>query len=174
MLKTALDYNDGPIALRYPRGSGVGVSMAEPLHDLTIGKAEVLRAGKDICLWAIGSMVETALRAAELLAEQGISAGVVNMRFAKPLDRELLLQQAAQYKNLATLEEGILTGGVGSGVLELLNSGGLLPQTRVFRFGLPDEFVSQGDKKLLFHDLGLAPEQIAETLAQALTKGSPS
>ena len=105
---------------------------------------------------------------------QGISAGVVNMRFAKPLDRELLLQQAAQYKNLATLEEGILTGGVGSGVLELLNSGGLLPQTRVFRFGLPDEFVSQGDKKLLFHDLGLAPEQIAETLAQALTKGSPS
>ena len=148
--------------------------MAEPLHDLPIGKAEVLRAGKDICLWAIGSMVETALRAAELLAEQGISAGVVNMRFAKPLDRELLLQQAAQYKNLATLEEGILTGGVGSGVLELLNGAGLLPQMRVFRFGLPDEFVSQGDKKLLFHDLGLAPEQIAETLVQALTKESLS
>lgn len=174
MLKTALDYNDGPIALRYPRGSGVGVSMAEPLHDLPIGKAEVLRVGKDICLWAIGSMVETASRVAELLAEQSISSGVVNMRFAKPLDQELLLQQAAQYKNLATMEEGILTGGVGSGVLELLNGAGLLPQMRVFRFGLPDEFVSQGDKKLLFHDLGLAPEQIAETLVQALTKESLS
>jgi 1-deoxy-D-xylulose-5-phosphate synthase len=174
MLKTALDYNDGPIALRYPRGSGVGVSLAEPLHNLPIGKAEVLREGKDICLWAIGSMVQTALKVADLLAAQGISAGVVNMRFAKPLDKELLLQHAAQYKQLATLEEGILTGGVGSGVLELLNGAGLLPQTRVYRFGLPDEFVPQGDKKLLFQDLGLAPEQIAETLAQAVAKGKQS
>ena len=85
MLKTAVDY-DGPVSVRYPRGSGVGVSIAEPMHSLPIGKAEVLREGKDVCLWAIGSMVQSALQAADKLAEQGISAGVVNMRFAKPLD----------------------------------------------------------------------------------------
>lgn len=172
MLKTALDYNDGPIALRYPRGSGLGVSLSEPLHDLPIGKAEVLRAGKDITLWAIGSMVDTALKVADILANNGISAGVVNMRFAKPIDKELLLKQARQYGAIATFEEGILTGGVGSGILDILNQEGLLPLTRVYSFGLPDAFVPQGDKKLLFQDLGLAPDQIAAQLTAALAQRS--
>ena len=88
MLKTALDF-DGPVSVRYPRGSGVGVALDTQWQDLPIGKAEVLRTGKDVCFWAIGSMVQTALDAAELLETQGISAGVVNMRFAKPLDVEL-------------------------------------------------------------------------------------
>ena len=164
MLKTAVDF-DGPVSVRYPRGSGVGVSITEPMHSLPIGKAEVLREGKDVCLWAIGSMVQSALQAADKLAEQGISAGVVNMRFAKPLDEELLLEHAAQYGKIVTLEEGVLQGGVGSAVLETLNAAKMLQKCQVLTLGIPDEFVLHGDKKLLFKDLGLDVETIADKIA---------
>ena len=168
MLKTAVDY-DGPVSVRYPRGSGVGVEISEPMHSLPIGKAEVLREGKDVCLWAIGSMVQSALQAADKLAERGISAGVVNMRFAKPLDEELLLEHAAQYGKIVTLEEGVLQGGVGSAVLETLNAAKMLQKCQVLTLGIPDEFVLHGDKKLLFKDLGLDVETIADKIA-ALVK----
>lgn len=168
MLKTAVDF-DGPVSVRYPRGSGVGVSITEPMHSLAIGKAEVLREGKDVCLWAIGSMVQSALQAADKLAEQGISAGIVNMRFAKPLDEELLLEHAAQYGKIVTLEEGVLQGGVGSAVLETLNAAKMLQKCQVLTLGIPDEFVLHGDKKLLFKDLGLDVETIADKIA-ALVK----
>lgn len=168
MLKTAVDF-DGPVSVRYPRGSGVGVSITETMHSLPIGKAEVLREGKDVCLWAIGSMVQSALQAADKLAEQGISAGVVNMRFAKPLDEELLLEHAAQYGKIVTLEEGALQGGVGSAVLETLNAAKMLQKCQVLTLGIPDEFVLHGDKKLLFKDLGLDVETIADKIA-ALVK----
>ena len=168
MLKTAVDY-DGPVSVRYPRGSGVGVEINEPMHSLPIGKAEVLREGKDVCLWAIGSMVQSALQVAAKLAEQGISAGVVNMRFAKPLDKELLLAHAAQYGKIVTLEEGALQGGVGSAVLETLNAAKMLQKCQVLTLGIPDEFVLHGDKKLLFKDLGLDVEAIADKIA-ALVK----
>lgn len=168
MLKTAVDF-DGPVSVRYPRGSGVGVSIAEPMHSLPIGKAEVLREGKDVCLWAIGSMVQSALQAADKLAEQGISAGVVNMRFAKPLDEELLLEHATQYGKIVTLEEGVLQGGVGSAVLETLNAAKMLQKCQVLTLGIPDEFVLHGDKKLLFKDLELDVETIADKIA-ALVK----
>ena len=165
MLKTAVDY-DGPVSVRYPRGSGVGVEITEPMHSLPIGKAEVLREGKDVCLWAIGSMVQSALQVAAKLAEQGISAGVVNMRFAKPLDKELLLAHAAQYGKIVTLEEGALQGGVGSAVLETLNEAQILQQCRVLTLGIPDEFVLHGDKKLLMKDLELDVDAIvAKTIA---------
>ena len=165
MLKTAVDY-DGPVSVRYPRGSGVGVEITEPMHSLPIGKAEGLREGKDVCLWAIGSMVQSALQVAAKLAEQGISAGVVNMRFAKPLDKELLLAHAAQYGKIVTLEEGALQGGVGSAVLETLNEAKMLQQCRVLALGIPDEFVLHGDKKLLMKDLGLDVDAIvAKTIA---------
>ena len=130
MLKTALDF-DGPVSVRYPRGSGVGVALDTQWQDLPIGKAEVLRTGKDVCFWAIGSMVQTALDAAELLEAQGISAGVVNMRFAKPLDVELLREHAQSYGKIITLEEGVLAGGVGSAILEELNENKLLEQCEV-------------------------------------------
>ena len=169
MLKTALAFN-GPISVRYPRGSGVGADITEALHELPIGKAEVLRDGKDVCLWAIGSMVQSALAAAKLLAERGIDAGVVNMRFAKPLDEKLLLAHAKLYGKIVTLEEGVLAGGVGSAVLETLNNNGLLEQCKVLSFGIPDEFVMHGDKKLLFRDLGLDTPTIAEKIA-AFVKG---
>lgn len=165
MLKTAVDY-DGPVSVRYPRGSGVGVEINEPMHSLPIGKAEVLREGKNVCLWAIGSMVQSALQVAAKLAEQGISAGVVNMRFAKPLDKELLLAHAAQYGKIVTLEEGALQGGVGSAVLETLNEAKILQQCRVLTLGIPDEFVLHGDKKLLMKDLGLDVDAIvSKTIA---------
>ena len=168
MLKTAVDF-DEPVSVRYPRGSGVGVSITEPMHSLPIGKAEVLREGKDVCLWAIGSMVQSALQVAAKLAEQGISAGVVNMRFAKPLDEELLLEHAAQYGKIVTLEEGVLQGGVGSAVLETLNAAKMLQKCQVLTLGIPDEFVLHGDKKLLMKDLGLDVETIAVKIA-ALVK----
>lgn len=169
MLKTALDF-DGPVSVRYPRGSGVGVALDTQWQDLPIGKAEVLRTGKDVCFWAIGSMVQTALYAAELLEAQGISAGVVNMRFAKPLDVELLREHAQSYGKIITLEEGVLAGGVGSAILEELNENKLLGQCEVRCFGIPDEFVMHGDKKLLFRDLGLDMPTIAAKAA-AFVKG---
>ena len=169
MLKTAVDF-DGPISLRYPRGSGVGVDITEPMQALPIGKAEVLREGQDVSIWAIGSMVQSAAQAAEKLAEQGISAGVVNMRFVKPLDKELLLAQAKEYGKIVTLEEGVLQGGVGSAVLEALNEAQLLTKCRVLTLGIPDEFVLHGDKKLLFKDLGLDVDAIVAKTA-AFVKG---
>lgn len=169
MLKTALDF-DGPVSVRYPRGSGVGVALDTQWHEMPIGKAEVLRTGKDVCFWAIGSMVQTALDAAKLLEEQGIDAGVVNMRFAKPLDAELLREHAQSYGKIITLEEGVLAGGVGSAVLEELNENKLLEQCEVRCFGIPDKFVMHGDKKLLFRDLGLDTPTIAAKAA-AFVKG---
>ncbi len=169
MLKTAVDF-DGPISIRYPRGSGVGVDISEPLHTLPIGKAEVLREGQDVCIWAIGSMVQSALDAVAALKEQGISAGVVNMRFAKPLDSELLFECAKKYGKIVTLEEGVLAGGVGSTVLEALNKEQLLQQCRVLTLGIPDEFVLHGDKKLLFRDLSLDVPSIVKQTAE-LVKG---
>ena len=169
MLKTAVDF-DGPISLRYPRGSGVGVDITEPMQTLPIGKAEVLREGKDVSIWAIGSMVQSAAQAAEKLAEQDISAGVVNMRFVKPLDKELLLAQAKEYGKIVTLEEGVLQGGVGSAVLETLNEAQLLTKCQVLTLGIPDEFVLHGDKKLLFKDLELDVDAIVAKTA-AFVKG---
>lgn len=169
MLKTALSFN-GPISVRYPRGSGVGVDITEPMHELPIGKAEVLRDGTELCFWAIGSMVQSAVQAADKLKEQGIDAGVVNMRFAKPLDKELLIEHAKRYGKIVTLEEGVLAGGVGSEVLEILDDAGLLQQCAVLRLGIPDEFVTHGDKKLLFRDLGLDTDAIVQKAA-AFVKG---
>ncbi len=169
MLKTAVGMN-GPVAVRYPRGSGVGVELSDSLNTLPIGKAEVLREGSDVSLWAIGTMVESAMKLAEKLAEQGINAGVVNMRFAKPIDKELLLVHAEKYKNIVTLEEGCLCGGVGSAVLEALNEARLLGTCKVLNFGIPDEFILHGDKQRLFQDIGLDVETMAGKVT-AFVKG---
>ena len=169
MLKTAVGMN-GPVAVRYPRGSGVGVALSDSLNTLPIGKAEVLCEGSDVSLWAIGTMVESAMKLAEKLAEQGINAGVVNMRFAKPIDKELLLAHAEKYKNIVTLEEGCLRGGVGSAVLEALNEARLLDTCKVLNFGIPDEFILHGDKQRLFQDIGLDVETMAGKVT-AFVKG---
>ncbi len=168
MLQTALEH-DGPVAVRYPRGSGVGVELAGKPVALPLGKAEVLRSGSGICLWAIGSMVQIALEAAELLAGRGIDAGVVNMRFAKPLDRELLLAHAQQYRNIVVVEEGAVAGGVGSAVLETLNAAGLLGQCRVLTLGIGDSFVTHGGRQQLLQDLQLDAKSVADR-AEALLR----
>ena len=170
MLATAVNFN-GPIALRYPRGSGLGVEITEPLHTLPIGKAEEIKTGSDVCLWAVGSMVDEAVKAAEALAEQGISAGVVNMRFVKPLDTELLVKTALQCKNIVTLEEGTVEGGAGSAVLEELNDNGLVGKVKVLNLGIPDKYIPHGDKKLLLRDIGLDPDSIVKRIAEFLKDG---
>ena len=165
MLKTAMTYQDGPIAMRYPRGNGIGVDCSAPLHTLPIGKAELLSEGRDVSLWAIGSMVPAAVRVADALRQKGIDAGVVNMRFAKPLDAELLEQEARRTRCLVTLEEGVLKGGVGDAVLETLNAKDLLQTVRVLRIGIPDEFVPHGDRKLLLRDIGMDDETMTARIA---------
>ncbi len=170
MLATALAFN-GPIALRYPRGSGLGVDISEPLHTLPIGKAEELKTGTDICLWAAGSMVAEAVKAADALAEKGISAGVVNMRFVKPLDTELLVKTAMQSKKIVTLEEGTIEGGAGSEVLETLNDNGLLGEVKVLNLGIPDKYIPHGDKKLLMRDIGLDQPGILKRITEFLNDG---
>jgi 1-deoxy-D-xylulose-5-phosphate synthase len=159
MVKTAI-YSGRPIALRYPRGAGYGVTLDRELKEIEIGKGELLVEGADLTIVAIGSTVYPALEAAELLRERGIFASVVNARFVKPLDRELILAEAAKTGVLVTVEENALMGGFGSAVLELLSDEGQ-SQVRVKRIGIPDSFIEQGSQAQLRADLGLNGEGIA-------------
>lgn len=173
MLKTAIEL-PGPVSLRYARGSGVGVDLSEPLSamkKLPVGKAEVLREGKQVCLWAIGTMVQEALATAEKLEQAGISAGVVNMRFAKPLDLELLKEHAQRYGKIVTLEEGSLAGGVGSAILESLCEQSLLGECQVLTLGIPDKFVVHGTKQQLFKDLGLDKDALVRQIKEFVNNG---
>ncbi|NOZ56252.1 MAG: 1-deoxy-D-xylulose-5-phosphate synthase [Calditrichaeota bacterium] len=167
MLWTAVAYEKGPISVRYPRGTAVGVPRKSEPEILPIGKAEVLRSGKDVALVAIGSMVYPALDAADLLDQQGVSAEVVNARFAKPLDEELLLDLADRFKTIVTVEENALQGGFGSAVAEFYVDRGYTG-LRLVRLGVPDEFIEQGERKLLLHMLGLDGEGIAKRALEAL------
>ena len=157
---------DTPTAVRYPRGAGLGVEIREEFTDLTIGKAEVISEGGEIAFLAVGIMNETATKAAEILAEQGIEATLANMRFVKPLDEELLLQLGTDKKLLVTLEENVLAGGFGSAVAEFLLDKGL--PARLLRFGLPDAFVEQGSRKELLELVGLTPEAVAAKILARL------
>jgi 1-deoxy-D-xylulose-5-phosphate synthase len=159
MLKTAL-YAGTPMALRYPRGAGHGVEMDREPKALEIGKGELLVEGGDVCIVAIGSTVYPALQAAETLRERGISAGVVNARFAKPLDAELILSVAGKTGCIVTVEENALQGGFGSAVLELLFDN-CCHDVKVKRLGIPDQYVEQGSQAQLRKDLGIDAEGIA-------------
>jgi len=157
---------DTPTAVRYPRGAGLGVEIREEFADLTVGKAEVISEGGEVAFLAVGTMNETATKAAEILAEQGIEATLANMRFVKPLDEELLLQLGTDKKLLVTLEENVLAGGFGSAVAEFLLDKGL--PARLLRFGLPDAFVEQGSRKELLELVGLTPEAVAAKILARL------
>lgn len=167
MLKTSLEY-PGPSSLRYPRGSGLGVPLDKEIHALPIGKSERLQRGTDVDLWAVGTMVDTARKAARLLERQGISAGVVDARFVKPLDEEALVAAGQKVKCIVTLEENALIGGFGEGVLEALNRHGALRYCRVLNLGIPDRFVLHGRRERLLEDLKLDPEGVAETVKKEL------
>ncbi|MFO7652446.1 MAG: 1-deoxy-D-xylulose-5-phosphate synthase [Candidatus Krumholzibacteriia bacterium] len=160
MLATALAREDGPTAVRYPRGSGRGVVMDGPATPLPIGRAELLRAGEDVCLLAIGSMVAVAEDAAERLARRGISAEVVDMRFVKPLDDELLAAAAERHRLVITVEENSVRGGFGSAVLEWFAENAAV-SPRVVCLGIPDTFQEHATRQELLEETGLTGETVA-------------
>ena len=162
MLKTAVDHQ-GPTAVRYPRGTGYGVPMDQELRSIPIGTAELLREGSDLVLLALGVTVRPALDAAERLAAEGISAAVVNARFVKPLDGELLLRLARKTGRVITVEEHALEGGFGSAVLELLDAA-KLSSTKTLRIGLPDQFIEHGAQAILRKKYGLDADGITSAV----------
>jgi 1-deoxy-D-xylulose-5-phosphate synthase len=163
MLVTGINYTEGAIALRYPRGSGHGAPlMEEGWEPLPIGKAEVLRQGDDLLLLGYGSMVYPALQTAEILSEHGIEATVVNARFAKPLDTELILPLAQRLGRVVTLEEGCLMGGFGSAVAEAILDAQVTAS--VLRLGVPDVLVDHATPAQSMATLGLTPPQMAERI----------
>ena len=168
MLITALEH-EGPIALRYPRGRGVGVPLANPPVPLDIGKGEILTQGEDILILAIGRMVSEALDAEAALREQGLSSTVVNCRFVKPLDADLILSQAKKIPRIITVEENVLNGGFGSAVIECLIDGGL-KDFQVKRIGLPDSFIEHGAQQILRSKYKVDSTAIVEAAKKIIAK----
>ncbi len=164
MLKTAVTYN-GPCAVRYPRGGGTGCGLDKEPQVLPYGQGVVLRDGKDVSIFAVGSMVGVALEAADLLSRQGIEAAVVNVRFVKPLDEKLLLRYARQTQRVVTIEEGILAGGFGSAVGELLLDNGL-SGVELIRRGIDDTFVEHGAPDILRNKYGLTAGEVVKAVTQ--------
>lgn len=162
---------NGPVALRFPRGPGVGARAKSPTTALQIGKAEICRDGSDVAIWALGSMLYPALEAAEELAQQGVEATVINPRFLKPLDTECLTDMLRRKMPLVTIEEGNLPGGFGSAVAEAAVDLGFSP--RLLRIGLPDEFVCQGSPTELRALQGLDPSGIVKRVT-AWLPGRPA
>ena len=159
MLHTAVLYERGPIAVRYPRGSAFGVPLDAELHELAIGKAEILRQGDDILLLGIGLGVASAEGAAMMLAAQGVEATVVNARFIKPLDEEISIALIERCPRVITVEENALAGGFGSALLELLERRGITG-VRIHRLGIPDEFVEHGNQAIWRHHYALDAEGV--------------
>ncbi len=155
-----------PVAIRYPRGSGLGVAVAENPETLAWGKSEPVHKAEnaEVSIIAVGSMVSVAVAAAELLAEKKIAANVINARFVKPLDAEIILSEARAVKILATLEEGTLSGGFGSAVAEFLADEKI--STRLVRFGIDDKFIEHGSRAELLELCGLTAEQICARIVE--------
>ncbi len=174
MLHTALIYDDGPTAIRYPRGEGVGVPLPATPQEIAIGTGEILRdasadAGPKVALIGYGSGVGRALGAAELLTEHGIAATVADARFVKPIDTALVAELAAENDLLVTVEEGALAGGFGTAVWEALNDAGIAAPP-ILRIGLPDRFITHGAPALLYAEVGFTPEKIADRVLAAVAQ----
>jgi len=166
MIVTGVNHTSGPIAMRYPRGNGYGVPlMEEGWEPLEIGKGEILRTGDDVLIVAYGTMVYPGMQAAEILSEHGIEATVINARFAKPLDTELILPLAKKIGRVITLEEGCIMGGFGSAIAESLMDADILVPVK--RFGVPDVLVDHAEPNESKTELGLTSHQIAERVLQA-------
>ena len=161
MIYTGIQHN-GPAAIRYPRGSGVGVGLDWQLSEIPIGKAQMEKDGSDLALVAIGHHVQTAIAAADRLEkEKGIHAAVINARFAKPIDVDMMVKVARKTNRIITIEENALAGGFGSAVLESLADAGII-QIKVKRLGLPDRFIEQGSQILLRQDANLDVASVIE------------
>lgn len=158
MLFTAVEYKKGPVALRYPRGSAIGVELKEEFELLPVGKAEVIQEGSDVAILAVGNMVQFSLAAAEKLKVDGINTQVVNMRFIKPMDNELLDEVANKFNKIVTVEENSIAGGFGSGVIEYFADKNY--KSDIKRLGLPDKFVDHGTQAELYEILGIDADGI--------------
>ncbi|MCJ7756162.1 MAG: 1-deoxy-D-xylulose-5-phosphate synthase, partial [Thermoanaerobaculales bacterium] len=166
MLETAWDF-DGPIAIRFPKGAAASVPSL-PVKPLEVGVAEVIQGGEDVLLLTLGSMVEPAVKAAGMLAQQGISCGIVNARWVKPLDQRLV-DWAGQYPKVVTLEDNVVAGGFGAAVLEELSRYGLAGKVSVL--GLPDRFLPSGSAADVQADVELDPVSIAKRVT-AIVEGA--
>ena len=171
MLYTATVYGRGPIALRFPRGNGIGVPLKEEFDQLEIGKGEVVRSGRDVAILAIGNMVYPSIKAAELLEKRGIYAEVVNMRFVKPLDEELVEEIGSRFIKVVTIEDHVIHGGFGAAVLEILTKKGIVG-VEVKLHGVPDEFIEQGTPNELHKMLKLDSEGIATVVEEFVLRRS--
>jgi 1-deoxy-D-xylulose-5-phosphate synthase len=173
MLRTALTYDDGPIALRYPRGEGTGAELPAQPTSIPIGRGEILKEGgaggapgRRVALIGYGTGVGKAIEAAEQLEDSEIAITVADARFAKPIDAGLMAQLAAEHDLLVTVEEGVLAGGFGSAVWETLSEAGATP--RILRVGLPDRYVTHGKPALLHEEVGFTGSRIAERISAAI------
>jgi 1-deoxy-D-xylulose-5-phosphate synthase len=171
MIKTAVAH-PGPTAVRYPRGTGYGVPMDQEIKKLEIGKGEMIREGDDVAIIAIGNTVVPSLEAAKRLAADGISAAVMNARFVKPLDEELIRQAAKSTGKIVTVEEHALLGGFGSAVLECLDAAGLMG-IKSFRIGLPDSYIEHGSQSVLRKKYGLDVDGIYTKVKEFVEKTRP-
>ena len=171
LLYTGVNHS-GPFALRYPRGAGTGASTAEPMRQLPIGRGEVLREGRDVTLVGFGTSVSECLLAAGILEQAGIDAAVINARYAKPLDEELLLRYARTTGGLVTAEENVRAGGFGDAVLELLADNGLATKN-LANLAMPDQIVDHGPQATFRQIYQLDAAGIAAR-AKALLGASPS
>jgi 1-deoxy-D-xylulose-5-phosphate synthase len=168
MVATAAAYDEGPIAFRYPRGEGVGVEMPARGEVLAIGRGRVLREGTRVALLSLGTRLAEALKAAEELEARGLSTSVADARFAKPLDRDLVLRLAREHEVLVTVEEGSI-GGFGSHVLGLLAEAGVLDGgLRVRTLTLPDRYQEQDKPERMYAQAGLDAAGIVRTVFEAL------
>jgi 1-deoxy-D-xylulose-5-phosphate synthase len=174
MLHTALAYEDGPVAIRYPRGAAIGSPHPGEPGRIAIGRGEVLREGERVALLGYGSGVAIARAAANQLRDvHMIDATVADARFAKPLDAELIAGLAVDHELLVTVEENVLAGGFGSAVAELLLDRALGTACRLLRFGLPDRYVSHGDPRMLHEEVGLTPAAIVRKVVAAVEATAP-
>lgn len=169
MVKTAVDYNDGPIAMRYPRGNGLGVKMDSKLQSIPIGSWEVLREGADAAILTFGTTIPLALQAADMLAKQGVYAEVVNARFIKPLDEEMLHRLVGRNLPIFTVEEAALQGGFGSSILEFMQDHDYT-HVSINRMGIPDHFIEHGNVDELLKEIHLTSDELVSRIQQKMNK----
>ena len=168
MLFTAINYKEGPVAIRYPRGSALGVPLQNGFTEIPIAKAEKIESGDDVVLLAVGNMVEYAKKASEKLLADGIHAEIINMRFVKPLDTDILDECAKRFEKIVTIEESTIVGGFGSGLLEYFSEKKY--KNEILRIGLPDQFVDHGTQEELHHIIGIDPDGIVGKIKLFLNK----
>jgi 1-deoxy-D-xylulose-5-phosphate synthase len=159
LLYTAITYGKGPFAIRYPKGKCLGLPTEDSFNKLEVGKGQTIKEGKDIAILAIGSMINQALKASLKLENENISAEVINMRFIKPIDQELLLNTSKRFKKIITIEENAIIGGFGSAVIETLTNNGI-SDLKIFTKGIPDKFIEHGTVDELYKTVGLDVESI--------------